>query len=236
MAVFGFYSSVRLDLPLGPTDVTLGCLVIFVAYAVSRITAKTAAALVLLGCVAVSFSGCGARMAGAPVPEAKAIDSKEIWLAKVKNSTGLSLLLPATNPLRSLAEMAGKVSSDYRATVMDLLRDDLRKEMEQKGYSVRLPEEIDSRFPAFPADAAGTVRVGRDGKLSGVVFVSEIGRWEAESKQFVRVLADFKLVRLDDGAVLWERRVQRAVPTPSATHLGQASSDAVRQIVRELFS
>ena len=26
MAVFGFYSSVRLDLPLGPTDVTLGCL------------------------------------------------------------------------------------------------------------------------------------------------------------------------------------------------------------------
>ena len=29
----GFYSSVRLDLPLGPTDVTLGCCLIFLAYA-----------------------------------------------------------------------------------------------------------------------------------------------------------------------------------------------------------
>jgi len=31
MAFFGFYSSVRLDLPLGPTDVTLGCCLIFLA-------------------------------------------------------------------------------------------------------------------------------------------------------------------------------------------------------------
>jgi hypothetical protein len=156
-------------------------------------------------------------------------------LAKVKNSTGLSLLLPATNPLRSLAEMTGKVSSDYRASVMDLLRSELRKGMEQKGYSVRLPEEIDSRFPPFPSDAAGAARLGRDGQLSGLVFVSEIGRWEAEPKQFVRVFAHFKLVRLDDGAVLWERRVQRAVPTPSATHLGQADTDAVQAVVAELF-
>ncbi|MGH7835912.1 MAG: metal ABC transporter permease [Candidatus Binatia bacterium] len=236
MAIFGFYSSVRLDLPLGPTDVTLGCLVIFLAYAVSRITAKTAAALVILGCVAVSFSNCGTRVSPAPVPEAKAVGSGRIWLAKVKNSTGLSLLLPGTNPLRSLAEMAGKVSSDYRASVMDMLRDDLRKEMEQKGYSVRLPEETDGRFPAFPADTAGAVRLGRDGKLSGLVFVSEIGRWEVQAKQFVRVFADFKLVRLDDGAVLWERRVQRAVPTPSATHLGQAYGDAVQAVVAELFN
>jgi hypothetical protein len=236
MAFFGFYSSVRLDLPLGPTDVTLGCLIIFLAYGASRITARAAAAVVLLGVLAVSLSACGARARPAPVPEAKTAGSERIWLAKTKNSTGLSLLLPATNPLRSLAEMAGKVSSDYRATVMDLLRDELRAAMEMKGYSVRLPEEVDSRFPAFPADAASAARVGREGKLSGLVFVSEIGRWEAESRQFVRVLADFKLLRLDDGAVVWERRVQRAVPTPSATHLGQASSDAVREIVRELFS
>ena len=31
-ALGGFYLSVRLDLPLGPTDVTLGCLLIFVTY------------------------------------------------------------------------------------------------------------------------------------------------------------------------------------------------------------
>src|SRR5258707_476998 len=32
VAVMGFYSSVRLDLPLGPTDVTLGCCAIFLAF------------------------------------------------------------------------------------------------------------------------------------------------------------------------------------------------------------
>jgi len=49
-------------------------------------------------------------------------------------------------------------------------------------------------------------------------------------------LVDFKLIEVDDGTVLWERRVQRAIPTPSATNLGQASADAVRAIVRELFA
>ena len=111
---------------------------------------------------------------------------------------------------------------------MDLLREELRKGMEQKGYSMRLPEETDARFPPFPLDKAGAVRLGSEGKLSGVVLASEVRRWEATSKQFVRVLADFKLMRLEDGAVLWERRVQSAVPTPSATDLGQAYMDAVK--------
>ena len=34
IAISGFYVSVQLDLPLGPTDVTLGCVVIFLIYAV----------------------------------------------------------------------------------------------------------------------------------------------------------------------------------------------------------
>jgi hypothetical protein len=157
-------------------------------------------------------------------------------LAKVKNSTGLPLLLPATNPLRSLAEMAGKISSDYRQSVMDLLRDDLRKGLEQNGYLVALPEEIDPRFPAFPADMNGAVRMAREGKLSGLVFVSEIWRWESEAQKFVRVFVDFKLIRIDDGSVLWERRIQRAVPTPAATNLGLAYTDSVIEVVRELFA
>jgi ABC-type Mn2+/Zn2+ transport system permease subunit len=236
MAVFGFYSSVRLDLPLGPTDVTLGCFGIVLAYGLSRMAPRTGAALAILLTVGASFSGCGATKAGAPVPEAKVVRADQIWLAKVKNSVGAPLLLPATNPLHSLAEMGGKASSEARQSVMDLLRDDLRKAMEQKGYSVKLPEEADARFPPFPADTAGAVQLGRDGKLSGVVLVSEIRRWEASTGQFVRVLADFKLVRLEDGNVLWERRVSSAVPTPSATNLGQAYMDAVKSVVGELFS
>jgi photosystem II stability/assembly factor-like uncharacterized protein len=56
-----------------------------------------------------------------------------------------------------------------------------------------------------------------------------------EAQKFVRVVVDFKLLRTEDGAVLWERRVQRAVPTPSATNVGQASTDAAKIVVEELF-
>ena len=236
MAIFGFYSSIRLDLPLGPTDVTLGCCVIFLAYGLRRITPKASAALLVLVGLAASSSGCGSRMSEAPVPEAKAIHAEQLWLAKVKNSTALPLLLPSNNPLRSLAEMAGKISSDYRQNVMDLVRDNLKTELEQRGFRISLPEEKDSRFAAFPTDASAAVRIAREGNLSGLTFVGEIQRWEIEAQRFVRVLADFKIIRIDDGAVLWARRIQRAIPTPSATNSGQASTDAVKEIVRDLFA
>jgi len=148
----------------------------------------------------------------------------------------LPLVLPSSNPLRSLAEMAGKVSADYRSSVMDLLRQDLQTEFEQRGFKVALPEQLDARFTALASDPDSAMRLAREGRLSGAVFVSEIWRWEGETQKFVRALVDFKLIEVDDGTVLWERRVQRAIPTPSATNLGQASADAVRAIVRELFA
>ena len=236
MAVFGFYGSVRLDLPLGPTDVTVGCLVIFLAYGLSRIAPRTSAALIVLRNGGVTLSGCVATKASTPIPNAKSISAEPIWLAKVMNSTDMALLLPATNPLRSLAEMSGKVPSASRQSVMDLLREELRKGMEKRGYSIRLPKETDGRFPPFPLDSAGAIRIGREGKLSGVVLATAVRRWEASSKQFVRVLADFKLLRLDDGAILWERQIQSAVPTPSATDLGQAYMDAAKAVMNGLFS
>jgi ABC-type Mn2+/Zn2+ transport system permease subunit len=235
MAFFGFYSSVRLDLPLGPTDVTLGCCLIFLAYGLRRVRATAVTAVMISVCL-VLVSSCSTRVADAPpLPEAKSIRSDRVWLAKVKNSTGLPLLLPSANPLRSAGEMIGKIAPDYRQNVMDLLRDDLRREIEQKGYSVRLPEETDVRFPPFPADPNVAIELGREGKLAGLVFVSEIRRWEGYSQQFVRVSVDFKLLRLDDGAILWNRRVQRAVSTPSATNQGQAYTDAIKAVVHEIF-
>jgi len=236
MAFFGFYSSVSLDLPLGPTDVTLGCCLIFLAYGLHRFSAKIGVAMLILASAVALNSGCAREIVATTVPEAKVIRSEQVWLAKVKNSTALPLFLPTNNPLRSLVEMAGKAPSDYRESVMDLVRDGVRRELEQKGYRVALPEDMDARFPPLSSDAGGAVRVAREGKLSGLIFVSEIRRWEGTSQQFVRVLADFKLVRLEDGAVLWDRRVQRAVSTPSATNQGQAYMDAVREIVRDLFA
>lgn len=236
MAFFGFYSSVRLDLPLGPTDVALGCCLIFLAYALRRMLPRRALVLIALSSFVLQSYGCGMTTPTAPLPEAKTLSNETLWLAKVKNNSGTSLLLPATNPLRSLAEMAGKISSDYRQSVMDLLREDLRRELEQRGFRITLPEQTDARFPAFPAEPGNAVRLAREGKLSGLIFVSEISRWEADSRQFVRVFADFKLIRTDSGAVLWERRIQRAVPTPSATNLGQAYTDSVKEVVREVFA
>lgn len=236
MAFLGFYSSVRLDLPLGPTDVAVGCCLIFFAYGVSRISGKTRAAFLALAISAFSVSACGTRTTSLPVPEAKAVHSQQLWLAKVKNSSPSTLLLPGTNPLRSLAEMAGKASPDYRETVMDLLRENLKRRLAQKGFQIALPEEKDARFVAFSTDTNAAVRVAREGNLSGAVFASEIRRWEVESQKFVRVLVDFKLIRIGDGTVLWQRRIQGAVPTPSATNLNQASMDAAAKIVRELFA
>jgi ABC-type Mn2+/Zn2+ transport system permease subunit len=236
MAFLGFYSSVRLDLPLGPTDVTLGCCLIFLAYGLSRIPFRSGASVITLLFAVFLLSGCGAPASHAPVPEAKTIHAEQLWLAKVKNSTALPLLLPSNNPLRSLAEMAGKSSSDYRQSVMDLLRENLKTELAQKSFQIALPEEKDARFPAFSTDTGAALRVAREGKLSGAVFASEIWRWEVESQKFVRVLVDFKLIRIDDGTVIWQRRVQGAIPTPSATNVGQASTDAVKSILRDLFA
>ncbi len=237
VAMIGFYSSVRLDLPLGPTDVTLGCGAIFLAYGLKRLTNKrsTAMLVILLALVSVQ-AGCGGPLTAVPVPDAKAARAEQLWLAKVKNSTALPLILPESNPLRSLAEMAGKLAPETRANVMDLLRDNLKSELQHNGFKIALPEEKDTRFPALPADPERAVRLAREGGLSGVAFISEIRRWEVDVQKFVRVLVDFRLVQIDDGRILWERRVQRAVPTPSATNVGQASSDATREIVRGLFT
>jgi len=236
MACFGFYGSVRLDLPLGPTDVALGCCLIFLAHGLRRISPKRAMGLAALTSIVFGTYGCGTTTATRPLPEAKTLHNETLWLAKVKNNTGSALLLPSNNPLRSLAEMSGKVSSDYRQSVMDLLREELRRELEQKGFRVDLPEQTDPRFPAFPVDPGNALRLAAEGKLNGLLFVSEIARWDVDSRQFVRVFADFKIVRTADGAVVWQRRIQRAVPTPSATNLGQSYADSVREVVRDLFS
>ena len=235
MAVFGFYFSVRLDLPLGPVDVTLGCCLIFLAYALRRLFPGSALVLLLLCCVSVTASGCATPTGAVTVPEARADHYELVWLAKVKNSTGLPLQLPATSPLRSLAEMAGKASAKDRPSVMDLMRDQLRTGLVQKGFQVSFPENVDRRFPAASVDSDTAVRWAQEKKLSGAIFVSEIWRWEAEPQKFVRAMVDFKLIRIENGTTVWQRRVRGAVPTPSAIYLGQAYSDATKRIVGDLF-
>jgi ABC-type Mn2+/Zn2+ transport system permease subunit len=231
MAFLGFYLSIRIDLPLGPTDVAIGCGMIFLAHLLRAVPIRAAAVTAAVVSIFI-LAGCSAHAPTTPFPEVK---EGPLWLPKPRNGTGQGLILPEANPLRSLAEMAGKISPDSRVTVMDVLREELEKELARRGFKQSHPEKTDNRLASFPFATEMAVANAREGKLTGLLFLSDILRWSTDSKQFISVVVDFKLVRIADGAVLWERRYQRAVPTPSATNLSQASSDATKIIVRDLF-
>jgi hypothetical protein len=142
--------------------------------------------------------------------------------------------MPGTNPLRSLGELAGKIPPDYRITAMELVRDAVRRELEQRGIAVSLPEQRDARLSVFPFGAASAAEGARGAKLSGHLLLGEIRRWDADSPGLLRVRVEFKLVRIDDGEAIWERGVQRLFSGTGA-RLDQASMDAARKIAEELF-
>jgi ABC-type Mn2+/Zn2+ transport system permease subunit len=236
-ALLGFYLSILLDLPLGPTDVAVGYLLLFACHTLSYARGRRAAAVAML-CVAAACSGVSCSQSqrpAAPLSSVMVLGNETVWLARPRNSSGSELRLPGANPLRSLAEMAGKMPSDYRPTVMDLLREELQTQLEHRKIQSALPEALDPRLAAFSADPQSAARTARAGKLAGVVLVADILRWDGEAQKFVRVAADFKLIDIASGAVLWSARVQRAVPTTSATTLGQAYMDAVKAVVQDII-
>lgn len=234
MALAGFYVSVRLDTPLGPTDVAVGCALLFLAHALRAVPLRAATAAVVFIIAGALFTGCAPTQA--PPQALPAPAHATLWLARPRNDTNVNLVLPENNPLRSLAEMAGKISPESRRTVMDVLREELESALKERGYNISFPEDADKRLANLPFAAESASGNARQAKLSGLLFLSDIQRWSAESKQFIAVVADFKLVRIADGATLWQRHYQRAVPTPSATNLSQASSDTAKIVVREVFS
>lgn len=236
-AVLGFYLSVRLDLPLGPTDVAVGCLVVFVSHAASRIRGRSriASATVVLSLAAGGFLSSCSTPSAPPLSKVPILKDSPVWIAPAKNSTGLALRLPSTNPLRSLGEMAGKISPDKRQTVMDLLREAMQAELERREIKIFLPEAMDDLLRSFPSDIRSAAKGARAGGLSGLLLLSDIRRWDAEPRKLGSVLVDFKLVRISDGAPVWERRIRHAIDLSSAAHLGQAYSDMIGEVVREIF-
>ena len=82
MALFGFYSSVRLDLPLGPTDVALGCCLIFLAYALRRISPKRALGLIFLSTFALWTYGCGTTTASGAFTGGQSAEQRNSLVSK----------------------------------------------------------------------------------------------------------------------------------------------------------
>jgi ABC-type Mn2+/Zn2+ transport system permease subunit len=233
IAIFGFYLSIRWDLPLGPTDVTLGCAVIFFVHAIRSGLRKTRGAIGLWLIVLMTISACSAP-APRLFPNVQALGQDDLWLAAVRNSTSSNLRLPATNPLRSLTEMAKKVDTGYRPTIMDLLRDEIRNELERRTVKFGFPEQRDDRLGAFPFDAAYAATAARQANISGYLLLSDIRRWDSDPHGPLRSWVEFRLVRIDDGTVAWERRIQK-VTSSTGARLDQLSFDAVKEIVREVF-
>ena len=182
----------------------------------------------------LAVPACAAR---APQPSfvTQALGGKTLWLPAVRNSTDVDLRLPGANPLRSLGEMAGKISPDYRPTVMASLRADLKREMEQRKVRVSFPEEYDARLSVLPLGPEAAARIARQGGLDGSLFLSEIRRWDLDAPGLMRIWVEFKLVRIADGALLWERSVQKVLPAGRSGNPAEAHSDAAREVARELF-
>jgi ABC-type Mn2+/Zn2+ transport system permease subunit len=235
-AALGFYLSIVLDLPLGPTDVALGCLLLFVSHACSHARGRRAVAAVLCVAAACVSASCGqTQLPAVPLSSVQALGESTVWVAKVRNSSHSELRLPGTNPVRSLGEMTGKVPPDYRSTVMDLLRDALQSELQRRNIKIAFPEAHDARLEGFSLRPGNAAQTAREGKLSGLLLLSDIQRWNADARQLLSTRVDFKLLRISDGEVVWETNVRRVISTTGAGHLGQAASDAVRVIMRELF-
>jgi hypothetical protein len=234
-AILGFYLSVRLDLPLGPTDVAFGCALIFVIHGVPLMARKRRAAAVLLGVLLLVSSGCSTQ-SPQPKLDARMLGGETLWLAPVRNSSGLDLRLPGANPLRSLGELAGKISPDYRPTVMDLLRGSMQRELERRSVSLSLPEERDARLQSLPFDAGSAANHARAAGFSGWLLLTEIRRWHTDGRSPLRSWIEMRLVEIDSGVVNWQRQVQKTTPFAGAARLDEVSADAVKEILRDVFA
>ena len=184
--------------------------------------------------LALLLTGCAGRGPEAPL-NSSVLAGKPLWIAPVRNSTNTDLRLPGTNPLRSLGEMAGKVSPDDRPTVPDLLRDSLRRETAARKVPARYPEDFDARLKTLPAESDAAARRARQAALEGALLLTEVRRWESEAAGLLRVWVDFKLVRIADGTLTWERRVQKVSAVGRSGNAAETHQDAIREIVQELF-
>jgi hypothetical protein len=234
IAVIGFYLSVRLDLPLGPTDVAFGCAVLFAVHAIGPVLRKSRGLAGLLAVIPLLGLGCSAQKPSAPL-DVRVLGGSTVWLAPVRNSTETDLRFPGDNPLRSLAEMAGRISPDDRPTVMDLLRGAIRQELAQRKVTVALPEQRDRRLQSLPFEAASAATNARAGNLSGWLLLSDIRRWTTDGRAPLNARVGMRLVDIATGTATWDREIQKIVPLSGAARVDDASADAVNEIMREIF-
>jgi hypothetical protein len=117
---------------------------------------------------------------------------------------------------------------------MDLLREELKTKLEGRAVKIAFPERSDSRLGAFPFDAAGAAGAARKANLSGFLLLTDIRRWDSDPHAPLRSRVEFRLVRIDDGTIAWQHRVQK-ITSSTGGPIDQLSAEAVKEIVRQSF-
>jgi hypothetical protein len=100
---------------------------------------------------------------------------------------------------------------------------------------VSLPEERDVRLQSLPFDGVSAAANARTANLSGWLWLSEIRRWQTDGRSPLRTVVEMRLVRIDNGAVPWQRQIAKTVPLVGAVRLDEISAEAVSAILREVF-
>ncbi|HJY81125.1 MAG TPA: hypothetical protein VKK81_08585 [Candidatus Binatia bacterium] len=126
-------------------------------------------------------------------------------------------------------------------TVADCLAAEARAQLEQRGFSVSSPEEVEkaigSRPPENPQEAAA---LATQGKLSGSVLYLEIKRWEPDMPirpARVLVAMEASLIDTATGQVVWTgHQALQPMPTPGAINLWSAYMIVAHNVVASLLS
>ena len=126
-------------------------------------------------------------------------------------------------------------------TVADVLGAEARSQLEQRGFSVSSPEEVEkaigSRPPENPQVAAA---LATQGKLSGSVLYLEIKRWEPDMPirpARVLVAMEASLIDTATGQVVWTgHQALQPMPTPGAINLWSAYMIVAHNVVARLLS
>jgi ABC-type Mn2+/Zn2+ transport system permease subunit len=80
-AIFGFYLSIVLDLPLGPTDVALACALLFLSHTLKRLFSRHTAAYGTVSIVCLCLSACSSSHRPAvPLESLQALSGATVWL------------------------------------------------------------------------------------------------------------------------------------------------------------
>jgi hypothetical protein len=160
---------------------------------------------------------------------------KRIAVLAANNQTGDHLFIEAPIVLPSI--FGGRP----RATVLDVLSQEARAQLADRGFRVASAEEVraatDGKVPRDPRDAA---RIAAESGLEGAALYIEVSVWEPDEHSrpsYVTAKLDLVLVDPSTGRSLWEAHwPARPVPAGNTGTVGLAYPSAARDLLAKMMA